>query len=58
MSIHFGCSIVLPLDKHGIVNNSANYRGIYLSPFISKHFELRLIDKINSYLSQTSSDCL
>jgi len=43
--------IVIPLtkDKRSNVNDSANHRGITISPVISKKFELSLMDKFNDY---------
>ena len=47
----FGRGIVIPLikDKRGNVNDSANYRGITISPVISKIFELCLMDKLTNF---------
>jgi len=47
----FGRGIVIPLikDKRGNVNDSANYRGITISPVISKIFELCLMDKFDEF---------
>lgn len=48
----FGRGIVIPLikDKHADLTNSNNYRGITISPVISKIFEGCLLMKFESYL--------
>ena len=48
----FGRGIIIPLvkDKHGDVSNSSNYRGITISPVVSKIFECCLLLKFDSYL--------
>ena len=49
----FGCGIIIPLvkDKRGDVHDSDNYRGITISPVLSKVFELCLLDTFESFLS-------
>ena len=48
----FGRGIIVPLikDKNGDVCNSDNYRGITISPVISKLFEYCLMSKFGSFL--------
>ena len=48
---HFGRGIVIPLvkDKHADLTNSNNYRGITISPVLSKIFECCLL-KYEPYL--------
>ena len=43
---NFGCGIIIPLVKNsdGDMTSSENYRGITLSPVISKLFELVLME--------------
>ena len=52
----FGRGIVVPLvkDKHGDLSSSDNYRGITISPVLSKVFELCLFNKYEQFL--VSSD--
>jgi hypothetical protein len=47
----FGLGIVIPLlkDRNGNVCSSENYRGITVSPVISKIFELCLLQKFGSF---------
>jgi hypothetical protein len=47
----FGLGIVIPLlrDRNGNVCSSENYRGITVSPVISKIFELCLLQKFSSF---------
>jgi len=51
----FGCGIVIPLvkDKNGDVINSDNYRGITVSPVVSKVFESCILLKFQSYLGSS-----
>jgi Reverse transcriptase (RNA-dependent DNA polymerase) len=48
----FGKGVIIPLikDKGGDLLNSDNYRGITISPIISKIFELCVLDKIECNL--------
>ena len=48
----FGFGIIIPLikDKSGDVCNADNYRGITISPVISKVFECCLLAKFEPYL--------
>ena len=48
----FGTGVIVPLvkDRNGPTDKLNNYRGITLSPVISKLFELCLSDKFNQYL--------
>ena len=58
MSVHgfvpdsFGIGIIVPILKNrlGDVTDTSNYRGITLSPLISKLFEHCILDKYNSYI--------
>ena len=47
----FGRGIVIPLvkDKHGDLASSDNYRGITVSPVISKVFEMCLLNRFGSF---------
>ena len=51
----FGRGIIIPLlkDKHGDINNSSNYRGITISPVISKIFECCLLLKFDNYFTSS-----
>jgi len=48
----FGQGIIIHLvkDKHGDISSSDNYRGITISPVISKVFEVCLLNKFGSFL--------
>ena len=52
----FGVGVIVPLvkDKTGNINNVDNYRGITLSPAISKLFEMVVLDMCDDAL-QTDS---
>jgi len=49
---HFGVVTVVPLVKDSLsnANDSANYRGITLSVFLSKMFEYCLINKYENFM--------
>jgi len=51
----FGCGVVIPLVKNtdGDVTSSDNYRGITLSPVISKVFELMLMEMVSDKLTSS-----
>jgi len=51
----FGRGIIVPLvkDKRGDLFSSSNYRGITVSPIISKIFELCLLDRFDNFLSSS-----
>ena len=52
----FGVGITIPLvkDKTGNINDVNNYRGITLSPVISKLFEVVLLSMCNDVLKTDS----
>jgi hypothetical protein len=51
----FGLGVLIPLikDKNGDTSDSDNYRGITVSPVISKNFETGLFDKFQCFFSQS-----
>ena len=51
----FGCGLIIPLVKNsdGDITSSNNYRGITLSPVISKLFELVLIEMVGDKLTSS-----
>ena len=51
----FGKGVIVPLvkDKRGDLFSSSNYRGITVSPVISKIFELCLLDKFGNFLNSS-----
>ena len=51
----FGKGVIVPLvkDKRGDLFSSSNYRGIMVSPVISKIFELYLLDKFGNFLNSS-----
>lgn len=51
----FGCGIMIPLIKSNDsnINNSDNYRGLTLSPVISKVFEHVILHKFNTYFASS-----
>ena len=61
MSVHgfvpdsFGVGTIVPIIKNRLsdVTDSSNYRGITLSPLISKLFEHCILDKYNSYMASS-----
>ena len=48
----FGCGIIIPLEKNieGDATSSENYRGITLSPIVSKLFESLIMESSNTSL--------
>ena len=50
----FGTIIPIIKDRNGNVSDVSNYRGITISPMVSKVFELILRDKFSRYLSTSS----
>ena len=53
----FGVGVIVPLvkDKTGNFNNVDNYRGITLSPVISKLFEMVVLDMCDDALQTDST---
>jgi len=51
----FGCGVIIPLVKNtdGDITSSENYRGITLSPVISKLFELVLMEMAGAKLTSS-----
>jgi len=51
----FGCGVIIPLVKNsdGDMTSSENYRGITLSPVISKLFELVLMEMVGEKLTSS-----
>ena len=52
---NFGCGMIIPLIKNrdGDASSSDNYRGITLSPVISKLFELVLMEMVGDKLTSS-----
>jgi len=54
-SFQFGIILLIPKDKHGDLSNLDMYRGITLTPAISRLFESLLLAKYGNVLH---NDCL
>ena len=54
MQFRFGTLIPIIKDKNGNISDTSNYRGITISPMISKVFEHVLRDKFSQHLTSSS----